>query len=178
MSRLVLSFSGRKDGNCDGIGRCVSGLTGADFIRFADLHAQPCGECDYECLRGGACPKKDGVFRLYDQIAAAEECVFLLPNYADFPCAQFFIFAERGTGWFGGSEEKLARYMAVPKKAIVISGGAEESFRHALSMQADRLEFLFISAKEYGQGSLEGHLAENEAACARARAFLEGKLCT
>lgn len=174
MSRLVVSFSGRKMGNCDRIGRLAADILQADFARFADVQAAPCGGCDYECLRGGACPKEDGVFGLYDKIAEAEECVFVLPNYADQPCANFFIFAERGTGWFGGSEERLQKYMAVPKKAIVISGSEQESFCRVMEYQAEKTDVLFLSAKEYGQKSLEGRLDESEEACARVRAFLIG----
>lgn len=175
MSKIVVAFSGRRGGNCDSVGLLAAGQMQAEFVRFADLKAESCGECAYECLRGGDCPKKDGVFALYDAIAAAEECMFVLPNYADFPCANFFIFAERGTGWFGGSKERLQRYMAVPKKAIVISGGEQENFRRIMEYQAEKTDVLFLSAKEFGQSSLAGRLTENEAAREMIRAFAGGE---
>lgn len=177
MKRLVVSFSGRKDGNCAGIGKYAAQELDCMFVEFADLKAQPCGDCGYECLCGGLCPKADGVFALYDAIAQADECVFVLPNYGDYPCANYFIFAERGTGWFGGSEERLAKYMAVPKKAVVISGEEQENFRKILSYQADRTDCLFLRAKDFGQRSTEGRLAENEEVRALVKAFLEGDTC-
>lgn len=169
--KIVVSFSGRADGSCAGVGEIAAQALGAKHIRFAEIKAQPCGECGCECLRGGECPREDGVFALYEAISSAQECVFVLPNYADFPCAHYFIFCERGTGFFGGDEERLARYIAVPKKAIVISGGEQDNFRRALAYQAERMDFLFLSAKDYGQKSADGRLAQDERVRARVEKF-------
>jgi len=174
MTRLVVSFSGRQDGNCAGIGELAARMLDAEHVRFADLCAQPCGECGCECLRGGKCSKDDGVSALYEKICSAQECVFVLPNYADFPCANYFIFNERGTGYFGGSEQRLEKYMSVPKKAIVISGTEEENFRRALAYQADKMEFLFLRAKDFGQRSTDGALAKDARVQAKVKDFCKG----
>lgn len=174
--KVVVSFSGRPDGNCAGVGEYAARLLRGEHVRFAELRAEPCGGCGCECLRGGACPKQDGVSALYEKLSRAQECAFVLPNYADFPCAHYFIFSERGTGFFAGSEERLAKYMAVPKKAIVISGGEEENFRRALAYQADRMELLFLRAKDFGQKSADGRLAQDERVRALVRLFLQGSV--
>lgn len=179
MSRIVVCFSGRAQGNCERLGnvarQSLQRLHPAEEVEqfcFSQADARCCGQCNYECLKPGMrCPKAgDAIWELYERMAAAQECVFVLPNYADYPCANFFLFAERGTGWFDGSEERLARYMRVPKKAIVVSGSEQENFRRVLQYQAEEMQILFLSAREYGQSSLEGRLDENERACRVVRA--------
>lgn len=100
MKTCMISFSSRADGNCAAIADCVQetlggeGLTRFDFSR---LSVHGCGACHCECFRQReACPYfADDAFRLNEAAALADRAVFIVPNYCDFPCSNFFLFNER-----------------------------------------------------------------------------------
>lgn len=59
MNCLVISFSGRKNGNCDNIGRIIQEYYGENckFFSFSEELIHPCGNCGYECFQKGRwCP--------------------------------------------------------------------------------------------------------------------------
>ncbi len=47
--KLIISFSGRADGNCD---RIVSYISSADdtIVYFRELNVHPCSCCEYKCI--------------------------------------------------------------------------------------------------------------------------------
>ena len=100
---------------------------------------------------------------MLEAIMHSEMTYFILPNYCDYPCANYFAFNERSQCFFQGKPELLDAYLKVPKRSIVVSNTNSEHFAEALSYQADREpEILFLSAKKYGKVSIKGDLLTDE----------------
>jgi hypothetical protein len=157
---VILSFSGRRDGNCAQIAKYVRTLTGGEIFSFAELNVRPCGGCNCECFAcGSACPHiGDDLRRLYEAVTLSDRAVYILSNHCDYPNANFFAFNERSICFFSGREDLLNAYCAVPKKFIVISGGEQDAFRRALSQHASDPGILFLRAADYGKKSIAGDL--------------------
>ena len=176
MSICVVSFSGREKGNCAQIGGLISSLLpDVKEYRFSDFEIHPCGQCHYECFaKGDQCPWiGDKEYELLDAITKSSLTYFILPNYCDYPCANFFIFNERSLCYFQGREDLLEAYERVPKKVIVVSNSNQEHFQAALSYHADtEPEILFLSAKKYGKVSVNGDLLTSEQAVADLERFI------
>ena len=170
MGICVVSFSSRANGNCAQIGRLVcSLLKDAEWFDFSSFNIHPCGECGYECFsENEKCPHAaDMEYHILDQITHSDMTYFVLPNYCDYPCANYFIFNERSQCYFQGRPERLDAYEKVPKKVIVVSNTNEENFRQAMACQAyNDPDILFLSAKKYGKVSIRGDLMTNEKAVA------------
>ena len=172
---VILSFSGRANGNCDQIARHVQSITGGQILSFAELNVHPCGKCRYECFECGAdCPHiGDDLRQLYESVLQSEFACYILPNYCDYPNANFFAFNERSLCVFSGREDLLNSYFAVPKKFIVISGGEQESFRAVLLQHAENPDILFLNAKDYGRKSISGDLMQSPEVIAKIESFIE-----
>lgn len=157
---VILSFSGRPNGNCAQIAAFIRALTDGKTLLFSDLVVHSCGQCGGECFRNGTdCPHiADDAYSLYRAVTRSRRTIFILPNHCDYPNANFFAFNERSLCFFSGHPELLEAYAAVPKKFIVISSGEQENFRAALSQHSDSPDILFLSAKDYGLKSIAGDL--------------------
>ena len=102
---------------------------------------------------------------------------FVLPNYCDYPCANYFIFNERSQCFFQGREDLLEAYLKVPKRSIVISSTNQDNFIRALAYQSDKEpEILFLSAKKYGKTSISGDLLTSQSALEDIRRFVSRPL--
>lgn len=176
MSACIVSFSSRADGNCARIARLIRSLTeDAVLFCFADFEIHPCGKCGYECFASrDACPFAGDMERpLLDAVTHSERAYFVLPNYCDYPCANYYIFNERSQCFFQGRPELLAAYESVPKRFVVVSNTNEENFRQALAYQAARPpEILFLSAKRFGKSSIRGDLLSEPKAVDAVTAFV------
>ena len=171
---VILSFSGRKNGNCEQIARHIQSLTGGKLLAFSDLNVHPCGRCGYECFRkGDACPHIGDDLRLiYESVLQSKFAYYILPNYCDYPPANFFAFNERSLCFFSGHDDLLNAYLRVRKKFIIVSGSRTQSFRDALSQHAEEPDILFLSAKQYGQKSIDGNLTTSPDALSEIENFL------
>ena len=110
---------------------------------------------------------------MLEAIIHSEMTYFILPNYCDYPCANFFAFNERSQCFFQGRPELLDVYLSVPKRGIVVSNTNTEHFVKALAYQADREpEILFLSAKKYGKISIKGDLLTDEKVIQAIAAFV------
>lgn len=174
---VILSFSGRKNGNCERIAAQLKSLTEGKVFSFADLSVHPCGQCRYECFeRGEHCPHfHDDLRSIYEAILQSDCAYYILPNYCDFPNAHFFAFNERSLCVFSGNEALLEAYGRIPKKFIVISGGEENNFRAALSQHSENPDILFLRAKDFGQRSTDGALTESPEAIAKIDSFMQNE---
>lgn len=169
MNVQILSFSARREGNCDGIVRAIAEHHAVDAVtvhRLAEMDISPCRECRYECFRQEACPHAgDELIPLYAALSQADLAYFVLPNYCDAPPAMYFAFNERSAYYFGGREDLLQAYLSVPKRFVVVSGSELPIFGQLLQQHAaEEPDILFLAARDYGQKSLEGRLMENEEA--------------
>lgn len=159
----IVSFSGRQGGNCGRIAAFIRELTGenTEIFDFSAQTMHPCGGCRYECFQEGmACPYiDDGEYGLLDAITHSDCVYFVIPNYCDYPCANFFIFNERSQCYFQNHPERLEAYEAVPKKCVVISNSGQENFEQALAYHGNA-ELLVLSAKRFRRNSVAGDLME------------------
>jgi hypothetical protein len=96
------------------------------------------------------CPYfEDKEYKILEAIMHSEMVYFVLPNYCDYPCANYFIFNERSQCFFQGRPDLLESYLNIPKRSIVISNTNQEHFIQALTYQSNREpEILFLSAKK------------------------------
>lgn len=174
---VILSFSGRKNGNCEQIARRIQSLTGGTAYCFSGMKIHPCSGCNYECFSCGAdCPHTDDVKTLYEAVLHSDRAIYILPNYCDFPNALFFAFNERSLCVFSKREDLLEAYGKIPKQFIVVSGDEPDSFRTALSQHCEgEPEILFLSAKTYGKKSINGDLMTSSEAAAAIDAFIHNK---
>lgn len=172
----VLSFSARKNGNCSQIAHQIqNAISNANIFSFSDFKIQPCGECDYQCFRDRHnCPNiADMEYRLLDTICSSDMAYYVVPNYCDYPCANFFVFNERSGCYFQGREDLLERYLKAPKKFIVVSNSRSSNFEEAFKQHTDGApEILFLCSKDFGKRSIDGNLMNSATARATLNEFL------
>lgn len=107
---ILISFSGRQDGNCDQIAKYIAGEQDK-IVFFRELDIHPCSGCDYECFREECVYRADAIYGLYDEMCDADRVVLLVPMYGGNPSSLYFLFNERGQDFFchsdAGVYEKL-----------------------------------------------------------------------
>ncbi len=178
MNVCIVSFSSRKHGNCGQIAAYLQSIhENAKLFDFADFSIHPCGGCAYECFTpDGTCPwADDRVQGLYDDILNSERVYYVLPNYCDYPCANFFVFNERSQCYFQGHPERARAYMGVSKKFIVVSNTNERNFREILSYHVEEEpQILFLHARKYRRVSIEGDIMTSGEAVEDINFFVQG----
>ena len=180
MKTCVISFSSRPDGNCAQIGKLIRSVSEeAVLFQFSNFEIHACGKCGYECFADcSKCPYyRDMEYRLLDAVTHSDLVYFILPNYCDYPCANYFVFNERSQCYFQDNPELLEAYEKVPKRAIVVSNTNEDNFKTALAYQSYKEpDVLFLSAKQYGKVSIRGDLLTDENAVRDVTAFVRKPL--
>ncbi len=96
---LIISFSGRKDGNCDRIAKFIFKKTDK-IIFFRDLNVHCCSHCDYECFGTGCKYRDDGIYDIYESMISFEKIILIVPMYCGNPSSLYFIFNERSQDFF------------------------------------------------------------------------------
>lgn len=165
----IISFSGRAGGSCSNIAEVLRQYwkEEAEVYDFSNLSITPCGHCGYQCFQAGdKCPYfSDPVYGMYGAVVKSEVTCYIVPNYCDYPCANFFAFNERSQCFFQNHQELLDAYLAVRKKFIVVSNTGRENFesafRYHVSEEVDP-DILFLSAKKYQKISIHGDLMDSE----------------
>lgn len=180
MKTCIVSFSGRKNGNCGGIAKELCGLYGNEskVYDFSSIKITPCTGCGYECFEAGEkCPYfKDSVFEIYDNISNSDLTYFIVPNYCDYPCSLFFAFNERSQCYFQKQESRLIKYLSARKKFIVVSNTNRDNFTSVFKYHIEenaQPDILFLSAKRFGKISICGNLMESEETREAVRQFAE-----
>ena len=95
---FFLNFSDRRTGNCGSIAAFCAQMQGGRAVDIPEIFARGCGACQTECFqKDGVCPLPDApaITALYEAITEQGAC-FIVPNYCDWPCSNFFRFCERG----------------------------------------------------------------------------------
>lgn len=176
MSVCIISFSSRKNGNCSKISEFVSSMY-SDAIRydFCDFKINACGDCDYQCFESAdKCPHAhDKEREILDTITNSEMTYFIVPNYCDYPCSNYFVFNERSLCYFQNNESLLKKYLCAPKKFIVVSNSNKDNFGLAFCYQSiDVPEILFLSSNEYGKKSIDADLLSSDTAVEDLKKFI------
>lgn len=170
MKLTIISFSGREGGNCNAIARQIEKQFESEEVHiycFSQLSLTPCGKCQYECFneRLNCLFVEDKTYEMYDSITNSDLAIFIVPNYCDYPNANYFTFNERSQCYFQGHEELLEQYERVSKKFVVVSNTGKDNFISAFQYQTNKEpDILFLSAKNYGRVSIKGDLMECEEA--------------
>ena len=177
MDVSIVSFSGRPQGNCGRIAAELHRLRGGRVYDFSTLHITPCGRCGCQCFeRRESCPYfPDPEAALCEALLGSGLAYYIVPNYCDYPCANFFIFNERSQCCFQGRPELLEKYLAVPKKFIVVSNTNQDNFTAAFRYhvpEGRKPDVLFLSAKQYGRTSIRGDLMDAPEAREALREFI------
>ena len=125
MKKLLISFSARKDGNCDEIARHLAKMEDK-IIYFRDLNANSCSSCDYECFDNCCKYRNDDIYNLLDGIPNYQKVVFIVPMYCGNPSSLYFILNERCQDYFMHNEDK---YENLVKRLFFIGiyGDSEKS---------------------------------------------------
>lgn len=179
MRICIVSFSGRRKGNCARIAGEIRRCLQAEEIALFDLSEHPlhpCGGCSCECFADRrACPHiGDAEYAMLDAMTHSDVVYLIVPNYCDYPGALYFAFNERSLCYFSGHEELLEQYARVPKRFIVVSGGEKAHFEEFFRQQTggEVPEMLMLSARAYGRNSIDGNLMDDEHAREAVRAFV------
>lgn len=176
MSVCIISFSSRKNGNCSQISEFIGTLfSDAKLYDFVNFTINACGDCSYQCFNCGSnCPFfSDKECEILEAITNSTATYFIVPNYCDFPCSNFFIFNERSLCFFQNNEKLLTAYLQVPKKFIVVSNTDLKNFKTAFAYHTnDEPEILCLSAKKYGKISIDGNLLTSKRVVEDLRKFV------
>lgn len=103
--KLIISFSGRKGGNCDQVAEFIAD-SDDKIIYFRDVKAHNCSGCAYECFDGFCKYHDDEVYGIYNSMLDYEKVVLLVPMYCGNPASLYFVFNERCQDFFRHNEEK------------------------------------------------------------------------
>lgn len=122
--KLIISFSGRRGGNCDQIAEFIAS-DGDKTVYFRDLDIHPCSGCDYECFSGECKYKADDIYGLYNEMCGYEKVILIVPMYCGNPSSLYFIFNERCQDYFMHNDT----YEVIIKQlySIGVYGSAEET---------------------------------------------------
>ena len=175
---MIISFSSRKNGNCQKVGEFILSVDDKmkNFYKFSDFQIQPCGNCSYNCFNANkSCPHlSDMEYSMLEQVCCSELVYFIVPNYCDYPCANFFIFNERSNCYFQNHPERLEQYLRVPKKFLVISGSTSHHFKEVFEQHTDKdPNILFLNAKQFDKSSIDGTIMESNCVKALIKDFIQ-----
>lgn len=148
---IIVSFSGRRDGNCDRIAKYISSKD--DLILFMrEISIQPCADCDYECMSGQCKYHSDGIYSLFERFSKADKIFFIVPMYCGNPSSLYFMLNERSQGYFMQNEDK---YENIVEKLYVIGiyGNAED---YPVFLKSFALQYSFTDVEKHILG-LERH---------------------
>jgi hypothetical protein len=113
---------------------------------------------------------------LLEAVSQCDLAYYIVPNYCDYPSANYFIFNERSQCFFQQREDRLTAYEETPKKFIVVSNTDQDNFLKAFSYQVEENpDVLFLRAKDFGKKSINGDLLSCNKVKAIISEFMEVK---
>ncbi|MEE1243049.1 flavodoxin family protein [Frisingicoccus sp.] len=163
---IIVSFSGRKNGNSDTIAKYIAKQNDT-IIYMRELSIQPCANCEYECFKGNCIYKDDGIYTLFDQCFKADKVFFIVPMYCGNPSALYFILNERSQGYFKHNEEKYNNFIE-RLYVIGIYGNSvdnpefEQLFVRNYAFNNPEKHILGLERHKYGQKMKDFLLVEDE----------------
>lgn len=96
---LIISFSGRKAGNCDQIAQYLQSENDK-IIYLREMNIHPCMNCEYECFQSECKYRDDDIYAIYDSMCCYDKVIFIIPMYCGNPSSLYFIFNERCQDYF------------------------------------------------------------------------------
>ncbi len=141
---IIVSFSGRRDGNCDMIAKYIS-LKDDLILYMREICIQPCADCNYECMSGKCKYHGDGVYSLFEQFNIADKIFFIVPMYCGNPSALYFILNERSQGYFMQNENQWNN-MVEKLYIIGVYGSAEE---YPVFLRSFALQYSFADVEKH-----------------------------
>ena len=186
MRALGISFSGRRNGNCDRcLSYCLDRLARQNFattaVHLYDHSVYPCGKCGYICFHGSLCPIQDSMAGIVGQCSQADVILWALPTYRGHLPAAYYAFSERLEGY-------VQRGMDIGdiihrKVQIILIGnrcaGADTALTEALSDFADRPfcpESILLSSRDYHKKSIQGDMIDAEPVRHRLDRFIDNTI--
>lgn len=97
--KLIISFSGRSNGNCDQIASSLS-MPEDRIVYFRALNIHSCANCGYECFDGACKYRDDDVYALYESMLGFDKVILVVPMYCGNPSSLYFVFNERCQDYF------------------------------------------------------------------------------
>lgn len=113
---LIVSFSGRENGNCDSISEYIASK-GDAIIHFRNLDVHDCSGCKYECFNGYCKYRKDDIYNLYESMLSYDKVFLIVPMYCGNPTSLYFKFIERSQDFFMRNEHS---YETIISKLYII----------------------------------------------------------
>ena len=114
--KLIISFSGRSNGNSNDIAQYISRENDL-IINFKDLNIHSCMDCNYECFKSVCKYREDDIYKLYEMMYDYDKVVLIVPMYCNNPSSLYFIFNERSQDFF---MHNGLRYEELMKKLYII----------------------------------------------------------
>ena len=96
---LLISYSGRKNGNCDLICNYIAAKDD-HVVHFRDLNVHECSNCDYECFNQNCKYRQDDIYTLYKSMTKYNKIILVVPIYCGNPSSLYFKFNERSQDYF------------------------------------------------------------------------------
>ena len=113
---LIISFSGRENGNCDSISDYIASETDT-IIFFRNLNVHDCSDCEYECFEGKCKYHQDDIYNLYASMLSYDKVFLVVPMYCGNPASLYFKFNERCQDFFVQNEDS---YEIIVSKLYII----------------------------------------------------------
>jgi len=176
IKKCIVNFSGRYNGNCNDIAGYIKEVLDADvdIFDFYGVKATPCGNCNYECLDAAdGCLINDEIADVYAALISADAIYFVVPNYINYPCANFWIFNERKQGVFGRKHDLERHYLQIKKKFVVVSNTEKDNFRQIFKSHVKgEPDILFLATRDFAKGGVRGGLMGDAQAQAILKEFI------
>lgn len=171
---LIISFSGRANGNCDQIAAFISAPNDS-IIHFRELNVHACSNCAYECFHGECKYRTDDIYTLFKNMLRYDRVILIVPMYSGNPSALYFIFNERYQDYFSHNDTHEA---IVSKLYIIGVYGRKETtpdfipcFEKWFDGSAYTNRVLGIERHLYGQ-KMKDNILDVDEEKRRIRAFL------
>lgn len=113
---LIVSFSGRENGNCDDISTYIANEEDK-VIYFRNLNVHACSDCTYECFEGYCKYHEDDIYNLYESMLSYDKVFLIVPMYCGNPASLYFKFNERCQDYFTHNAES---YETIISKLYII----------------------------------------------------------
>ena len=95
------------------------------YLSFTELYKH----FNHECLQENrSYIRKNEIDKTMDPLISSDIVYFIVPNYCEFPYANYFAFNERTLGYFNNDEQLLQKYYNIKKNYIIVSNTENEIF--------------------------------------------------